>query len=776
MLILKSLSFQNIGRFTELQTIDFTQINGITQIEGQNNITSGSSGAGKSTIFKALDFCLGLDGPSTNILQSRLAKEIIQVTALFDYDGLPLKIERGKKLLIDLNGEITTGSSKLTEEKLDQIIGMDRSLFRKILHKRQNEGGFFLDMAPSAVHQFLTNCLGLTKERSKIDILDLRITELTKSEVSIQSQIESNKMGLTATSNACSSLSAPEQTVHEETIELLEKCVDSNSKALEKLKIKIKSEMDIFELSRPKITSVPFDRSRIEIVESIMDKLKSDKSQSEKREQDRQSDIKSQISELQMESTKLSNAELTRQSEVKAQISSLKSELSNLQSAEKDRQAKLQKELSNLQIKFITNQTLLESAAKARQDALLLHEELKQVRQSICPTCTQGWINESCKTKEAELLSKILECKKTCEIGTEAGKNNIFLKEQSGLLTYQINNADLTEQDSLINKIQEFQEESKPRAIAEVIELSYKVEFLKQSLVPQNKEILESIDDSIKITLDSLQKERKAEQDFQSQESAKQQDVLTEFNEKQTQLRDEHQSVLKLAESDQQSAKSEFERAKQSIESYNEQLSRFHDSMDKLNKQTSDYMKTIQELSEELLGVSEELELATESKTIIKSYLSCSFENALESIGDSATRKIRRIPNMQTATIQFDGLKETASGKIKEEVVCNLSMDGEIAIPVKSLSGGEKSSVDLAVDLSVIAFIEETTQKGCNVMMLDECFTGLDTANIVEALEMLKDSCSDKKLLIVDHNQVASQSIENKIIVIRDGLTSRIVQ
>ena len=81
--------------------------------------------------------------------------------------------------------------------------------------------------------------------------------------------------------------------------------------------------------------------------------------------------------------------------------------------------------------------------------------------------------------------------------------------------------------------------------------------------------------------------------------------------------------------------------------------------------------------------VQEEIELAQIAKKAIKSYLSCSFEDALDSIGDKATH-IRSIPNMSTA-IQFEGLKENKAGKVKEEVTCVISMDGEIGIPVKGL-------------------------------------------------------------------------------------------
>jgi DNA repair ATPase RecN len=54
---------------------------------GQNNNTGGSSGAGKSTVFNALDFLLGLNDLPVTVLQSRLTKSGISVIGEFDFDG-----------------------------------------------------------------------------------------------------------------------------------------------------------------------------------------------------------------------------------------------------------------------------------------------------------------------------------------------------------------------------------------------------------------------------------------------------------------------------------------------------------------------------------------------------------------------------------------------------------------------------------------------------------------------------------------------------------------
>ena len=265
-----------------------------------------------------------------------------------------------------------------------------------------------------------------------------------------------------------------------------------------------------------------------------------------------------------------------------------------------------------------------------------------------------------------------------------------------------------------------------------------------------------------------------SEKDHQFKENAKKQLIVDNYALKQTELRKQHENTLKFVQDAENQALASYQHAKHKSESFEENKKRFEESLKKLNDQLSGYSGQFRSKEAELALVQEEIELAQIAKKAIKSYLSCSFEDALDSIGDQATKLIRSIPNMSTASIQFEGLKETKEGKVKEEVTCVISMDGEIGIPVKSLSGGERSSTDLAIDLSVIKFIEERTGKGISLMILDEPFTGLDTTNVLEALEMLKECSLDKQLLIVDHNQVATQIIESKLMVVRDGLTSRV--
>ncbi len=777
MLILKSLTFSGIGRFVEEQAVDFTVLDPLTQIEGENRNTSGSSGAGKSTTLKVLDYLFGVSNVSNTVLQSRLTKTPMKVTGIFDFDGLPLKIERDRKLLIDINGTVTTGSSKLAEEELDRIIGMERELFRKTYHKRQNETGFFMAMGPSETHKFLTSCLGLEKEQAKVTALDARLEVLDKDDKTVRFALMSAQSALEATQSGIVSLGAPP--ILEVRPEALQELKSKHAEAAQVHALTKElhgREIAELEASRPQIVAIPFDRSQILSIEAEIGQIVSKIAELEKNEINRQSAVKASISELQIAIGNINNAEQTRQSEVKNRISAIQMEEAKLQGLELARQSQVKARLSSNQVESIRAANTAKDGARAKEEALLLAKELQKIRLSVCPTCEQGWVNDAAKAKEQNILSKIGEHKKAVVAGMEAEKALILLKDEVYRLELEIAPRPVPEAEILRAQLDSLRLEAKPRALPELDSVNQQIAQLR--LESQSQAIQEALE--LKLKKDFRDKQlsecRKEEQDHQFKENAKQQLIVVNFAQKQTALRQIHESTIGYVRDAESQALANFEHAKHKLKSFEENQKRYYESYDKLKEQASKYQDQFNTKVDEQGIILEEIELAMESKKAIKSYLSCSFEDALESIGDTATAMIRGIPNMATATLQLDGLKENKDGKVKEEINAVLSMDGEIGIPVKSLSGGEESAVNLGIDLAVIKFIEERTGKGINVFLLDEGFTGLDTKCCEDAIEMLKNNSTGKKILLIDHNQIVTQLIENKILVIRDGLTSTVVQ
>ena len=147
----------------------------------------------------------------------------------------------------------------------------------------------------------------------------------------------------------------------------------------------------------------------------------------------------------------------------------------------------------------------------------------------------------------------------------------------------------------------------------------------------------------------------------------------------------------------------------------------------------------------------------------------------MDYIGEQATQIMSKIPNMSSASIYFEGCKEAKNGNIKDEVNPIVNLDGESEIPFKSLSGGEETAIELAVDLAVIDMIEYKTGKGADFFILDEPFTGLDSINSERVMDMLVALDTNKKVIIVDHNESVKSMVNETITIIREGEESRIV-
>lgn len=681
MLKLNKLKFKNIGRFVDLQEISFSDLNGLIQVDGSNSNTGGSSGAGKSTIFNALDFLFGLNTISTSSLQSRITEDPIFVEAEFDFNGQNLIISRSKKLKIDLNGEITTGSSKITEEKLDQILSIPRHLFRPMLHKKQKEPGFFLNFTPSETNSFLTDCLGLTDYKNKLNNLDLKINDISKKIELLDRDIHSNKTGLEATQNAIKALgSAPKKNIDQKTILQIKENLDSFKFKLNRLLEKNKKEIEDLNKERPILDFKEYDLTNLKKYEN--------------------------------------------------QLFEINEKINDLKLKNKDNEFFIQKSLSDIKIKKIELSDKIKISKKSKEDAKKLALEVLKIRNSICPKCEQSWINDAAKKEEQEILIKINELK------TQIIEDSEFD----------------TIKDSLENQ------ENK---------------ILENSNKNNNKEIL-YLENEYKKIKKVYEEEKQKEQEHVTLEKNNAKEKFKIFEQKEKELKSKHDNECLNINKNIELYTKELNISVTTLKNYEENKKIYENSINNLKDQEAVFIKNLYEFNNTYEQYKSELQILEELKKIIKSYLSFSFDEILETISENATRIIQHIPNMSNATIQLEGIRETKDGKVKEEVNSVIHMDGEENVPIKTLSGGERAAVDIAIDIAVLGVIEERTNKGIDLFILDEPFTGLDSTNIEMVLEVLKNTSTNKKIVIVDHNPVVKEQISDRINVVRNGLTSKI--
>jgi DNA repair exonuclease SbcCD ATPase subunit len=685
MLYLKELRFGNIGCFVGEQRVNFDALGNLIQVDGLYKQTGGSSGAAKSTMFHALDYLFGINTIPNSALQSRRTTEPMWVEADFLYDGLPLTISRSKKLKIDLNGEITTGSSKISEEKLDEIIAIPRHLFKAMLHKEQGKRGFFLNFSPKETNDFLTDCLGLGHFKKPLSSIDAKLLEVNKKIETMSVSVESLHSGWKASKTALEGLGAsPIKEVDQDTILQLKAKSDGSNEELKKVQATKQSALAAFEQTRPILTAIttPFDRTL---------RLKHEKAFEE---------ANSQISQALL--------------------------------AQKDRRSAAQNEIWSMSNKRSELKQKAESGADAKKKAVHCAGEIKKIRDQLCPRCEQPWATEAAKKDEEKLLKQINDLRQLVADGD--------------------------------------------RAAVQMEEVNKQLEYASSNLPSETPEGYEKLLAAVRAFKEAIEIEKSKENIHNSEQEresrAKQNAYAIEYKA----LQEKHDALMEKARGQASVDRSVLEAAVGRMRAYEEARVRHERSAETLQTQEKEYREKWTALSQELAGIKIYAQSLEELKKCVKSYLSCCFDEALETIAENATRLVRCVPNMANATLQLSGVWETKEGKIKEEVTAVINLEGDENIDLRTLCGGERSAIDLAVDLSVIELIESKANKGINVFVLDEPFTGLDTVCIEMALEVLKNSNTNKKLIIVDHNPEVKQMVESSLLVVRDGLTSTVIQ
>lgn len=732
MLKLKKLSFNRIGRFVEEQTIPIDKLGGLIQVDGENHNTGGSSGSGKTTVFNALDFLLGLNDIPATVLQSRFAKEKLEVCGEFDWDGKHVIITRGSKLSIEIDGQLTVGSSALTEEKLVEILGMSPKIFRKILHKRQKEGGFFLDFTSKEMYGFLTDALKLQEERKKLEKVEAKLSELIKFKATKENRVNELRASLKATQESILALGLPPvREIHQSVILELKTKADASAVKFASVTAEHKLQNETLELERPALIPNP-------ILEAMPD-----------------------IEQPVLLDTTLDN--LSTITLLEAKVHSLNKEIADLKEKENFRLKQLNEKIQSnkMTIQALSHKCSL--AVTAKTEAATVAGEIKKIRDAICPTCEQSWVTETAKIKESEYLAKLIQYKTQIQEGANAEsvieslKKEIELLEKERFSTFE---DDILAKNNEIGEIQlqikeekgkaaEYKQEITAKNIELMAEYKAKQQIANAEVTARNAEKLAEVSSKNKILQDQYQLKISAVREIQSRE-------------------------LEQARGQADIDRRALEAAVSKLNIFVEASKRYETSLASMKKKEEEYGSELDGEDQILLKTIHEISLAEELKKAVKTFISISFDSALEAIGDAATKIIRCIPTMSNATIQFEGQKETQDGKVKEEVNAVISMDGDIGIPIKSLSGGERSSVDLAVDLAVIDFIENESAKGIDVFILDEPFTGLDTVSIEMALEVLKNSNTNKKLIVVDHNPEVKQMVSDRLVVVRKGNYSTI--
>lgn len=672
MLRLKKYCFSGAGRFVQKQMVDLENRDHLIQIDGENTNTGGSSGAGKSTTVEVLAYLLGISEVPATQLQSRITNEPIWVQGEFE-GGVTITRSKKDGLIIETPDETISGNSKLAEEKLDQIIGVPRSLLQTMCYKRQKQGGFFLNLTPKQSYDFLIECLDLQECQSKID----------KLEEAVKNKYKPLKIELE------SSVNTTRQNIEHFTTLLEQKTLPQ----------------------KPELPNLDELRTRLSIVEQQIELEKNKRDDS---------------------IFKIGPAPQKQQAvfEKQADLQVLESKITELKTVMSGNYKKKEQEVE--QATTIVNQIQagineIEFGKNENQRNIneleSLTQQINHIKENKCPTCMREWQQTentrltSLETKANDIVAKI-----------DQYQQRVAKLPQSKLMLEKANEILIAKKAIVVNE-------------QESIELQ-QLEENRRSLISerQNVEMLAN--------QDYLEKYNKWNQlnNFILQEFAAKEKLL---------IQNKHEIINTLS------------RAELEQKAYEQALQTFHRDVANLIDKKDQIHQSLQDKIRQLTDMEKQIVLSEESIRLIKHFTLQKFQDTLDYIGQRATEIINNIPNMANAVVYFENAKETKSGKVKNEVNAVINLEGDTAIPIKTLSGGERTSADFAIDLAVGEMIENMTQKGVNFLIIDEGFDGLDSVSKIQCLEILKTLNTDKKILMVDHSSEVKEMVHDIIKVVR---------
>lgn len=663
MIELISLSFGNLRSFVDDQHIVFQGRQKLVQVDGRNENTGGSSGAGKTTILMALDYLLGIGDVPSTVLQSRLTKDGIWASGELVIDGVPVSISRSKKdgLTIKTPDETISGNVKLAEEKIASLIGLPIKIFKKMVHKKQKEGGFFLNMTPKENYEFLISVLGLEKYIADIDTIAQNNSESLSKINTLLQTIELRKSSIIDMDRILSEKKSPESPVSDQEIGDLTARVTFIRTEIYSIKQGVKDQVSLIPV--PVVNEANTSEINVKIAALVPART----------------ELKDKLDKIDLSKTKL-EADLNK-------------------------------------IPFFTQE-----AIKTGEKIAKLKEEKAHIESSQCPTCLQKWVGDSAQEKVSAINAEI---------------------------------------DSLIGKA-----------------LALKAQIDEKPKIQENLTRLLQIRNDINDQMSALQDQRAVldNEKYRLMElvSNQNQENKNEYSKKITEIENNSRIIIDDLNTQLNSVEMQLSAANSKKSSYLTAIDQYTKEVISLTELIAKKTQEMEQASLELESLKKQILIADEAKRLIKAYVLQTFQETLDAIGETATNILAAIPNMATSTVYFEGCKETKTGSIKDEIVAILNSDGNNDIPIKSLSGGERTAIDLAVDLAVIDVIETKASKGANFLFMDEPFDGLDSVCKENCLEILKQIDTNKKIIMVDHSSELKEMVSDVIMVVKKGETSTI--
>jgi DNA repair exonuclease SbcCD ATPase subunit len=690
---LLGITLKNFRSFVDEQTVTFPD-SGLVLLKGLNRDSGGSSGSGKSSILLAISHLLGYCPFSATSLNGWRSEEPLRVKGTFEIKGAIVEIQRdGSKLSLWVNGIKQKGGAAQLERQLSDLIGVKPDVLGALTYRAQRTSSLFLSMTDSEKKQFLSDLLNLDRFERLADQATKELGALTGKLSVLRAVVDSQRIAIPP--------EPPDLVLID--VDVLDRQIKALKQQIEKL---------------------------VQDREHLVKIIDTNKSTIEQKSRSIKLSYQPEISRLEQELKSILGRNLVPEQQDTALFTD---RLEKIEKKIREHQDEQQNQLRQATQKL---KQLNQEAAVWRRQAdgrLVAMDRLKQIEAEItsiafnlCPTCSQTWTAGQEQVKQLDREAE--ECRAKISDG---------LKSLESL------------------KICE---------TIEIPKIQEKIEKLQCIEIPPNLTVAR---DKLKGALATAVANQKvatsALQNQQLQDQIKTQKQIDDLKQKMTQELDKEVKTLEQDVVGLTQAAGLLDAEINHLKSRNRDLSHQYLDAERSNQnalsmrqQSLDMrqraIKTLSDKTQELEEAGREYDLLKEFIKLVgrEGFLGIICDDVLAEIAALSNTRLSHLPNVQAITLAFQTSRDLKDGSQRNEIKTCLMLDGR-EVPLASLSGGQQTAVEMAVDRSVAEVIARRTGVRPNWLVLDEAFEGMDGVVKEQCFEMLKQQATEQLILVVDH-------------------------
>lgn len=708
---LSKLTLENFRSVTSPLSLDFDE-SGLVSLEAINRDSGGSSGAGKSTVALSIAYALGFCDISANALANRENPKGMGVTLELEHEGTSVTIHRGKSQWIKVGDQTSTGATAVTDG-IRQLFGVGPDTIKALTYRQQKKPGLFLSMDDSSKKEFLGEILGLGAYEKALEATKSAVTS-ANSELATAAQAADNLENTLQSMPTLVDPVAPDRTAFATRAVPLNRELALANEGLQATK------------------------ERLETLRSTLDESKS---------------ADAQIVALKASIVAL-RASLNEQVTYTVDHSALNAlsqalitandDLAKWESYDRAENQKVADQVRQMRQQLAPLQQAKGMAVGLAKQVMQLKAERAKLEQSMCPTCDRQW--DEAQGKLVAIDQQIASHESQIRDHLESHKKAAPLEEEINRLSAQkFVSPQTTEAARAVSEAKEKVSQEKYRLQSE------QALFDQRHTAHKNK--LRA--DISAAELGISQREQDIGQNFHTQ------------IEEQVVLVSDFRSKVAKAESELSMLRNEYENAKKSYEQQKSQYDKYVDTMQGLNTKVRDARAKV-------AAADATQKLEEDSLNTIRTFLTHILDEVLQEIAQEANSILARMPNVQHLTVGFKTEAVTQKGVAKSKIVPFVVVDGqELQLASGVLSGGQETSLELAVDLALAGVVERRTGAQPKWMVLDEAFDGLDGVTKEHCLEILKTYASDRLVIVISHVPEFQEVFDGKItLTMKDGVTT----